>query len=96
MAKPNTKQVRIGKYKVSPHAQNRVAEPGRNLKKSDMTSNLLLKPDYQSKVDEKHGAYTKVRKKIVTHIMPKTNIVKSIRRTSNTENEIKRLKKRGL
>lgn len=63
MAKSNTNQVRIGKYKVSPHAQNRICDPDRNLKKSDMTSNLLLKPDYKSKVDDNHGSYTRVRKK---------------------------------
>ena len=36
MAKKNTKHVKVGKYEVSSHAQNRVAEKSRNLKKKDM------------------------------------------------------------
>lgn len=33
MAKENTKHVRIGKYEVSSHAQNRTVDTSRNLKK---------------------------------------------------------------
>ena len=33
MAKENTSRVRMGKYEVSSHAQNRIVEPSRKLKK---------------------------------------------------------------
>ena len=36
MAKENTKHVKMGKYEISSHAQNRTAEKSRNLKKSDI------------------------------------------------------------
>ena len=43
MAKEQTKHVKMGKYEISSHAQNRTAEKSRNLKKSDMVINLFGK-----------------------------------------------------
>jgi hypothetical protein len=43
MAKLGTKHVRIGKYEISSHAQNRTVDTSRNLKKKDMVINLSSK-----------------------------------------------------
>ncbi len=45
MAKPNTKRVRLGKYTVSSHAQNRVVDPKRKMSKLDMLRKLFTKPN---------------------------------------------------
>ena len=49
MAKPDTKHVRMGKYEISSHAQNRTVDPTRKLKKKDMVINLLGKESKNSK-----------------------------------------------
>ncbi len=89
MAKPNTKRVRLGKYTVSSHAQNRVVDPKRNLKKSDMTTNLFGKSKNSQNYRYKDGTiqYDRVNEKnrTITHITKKDRIVKSINRYHNTE-----------
>lgn len=51
MAKKNAPHVRIGKYEVSSHTQNRTVQKSRDLKKKDMVINLLGKsknsPNYK-------------------------------------------------
>ena len=44
MAKTNTRPIKVGKYNVTSHAQNRIVEPNRYLKKTDVVDYLYLKP----------------------------------------------------
>ena len=90
MAKANTKHVRIGKYEISSHAQNRTVDPSRNLKKKDMVINLLDKRSKDSKTYT-HADGTKQydrvndKNRTLTHIVNKTNIVKSINKFHDTQ-----------
>ncbi len=99
MAKPNTKHVRMGKYKISSHAQNRTVDTSRNLKKKDMVQNLFgnsleSKPYIHS--DGKTVQYDRLNKnnRTVTHIVKKGYLVKTIRKY-HKENEQKELNKFG-
>ncbi len=84
MAKPNTKHVRIGKYEVTSHAQNRVVDPTRDLNKGDMFRNLYGNSIKSDTYQHRDGTiqYDKLNKKdrTVTHIVSKKNAVKSIRK----------------
>lgn len=99
MAKPCTKHVRLGKYEVSSHAQNRTVENKRNLHKKDMVQNLFGK-SIESKpyihTDGKIVQYDRLNKKnrTVTHIIKKGYLVKTIRKY-HKENEHKELKRLG-
>lgn len=85
MAKKNTKNVKIGKYIVSSHAQNRVVDKERKLSKVDIPVNLLTKPVKITKVriDEKGPSYQRVGKKATTSINPNNNKITSVWRTSS-------------
>lgn len=88
MAKQNTKHVRIGKYKVTSHAQNRIVDPTRKLRKTDLLINLLSKTSKNSKTYmHKDGTkqYDRVNdeNRTITHITKKENNVKSIQRYHN-------------
>lgn len=89
MAKKNTKHVRIGKYEISSHAQNRTVDSSRNLKKKDMIINLFGKVSKNSKtythVDGTRQ-YDRVNNKnrTITHIVNKKNVVKSIYKFHDT------------
>ena len=99
MAKENTKHVRMGKYKISSHAQNRTADKKRKLTKRDMVQNLFGK-SLESKPyvhhDGKTVQYDRLNKKnrTVTHIVTGRNLVKTIRKY-HKENEERELKKFG-
>lgn len=97
MAKPNTKHVKIGKYTITSHAQNRTVEKARSLKKSDMVNNLFTKPHAITTVKEdKNGlSYDRVGKTATTSIDPTNNHVCSIRRPSKKEAKKYNLEKRG-
>ncbi len=89
MAKENTKHVKVGKYELSSHAQNRIVDNTRDLKKKDMLINLFGKSSKNSKVYyHRNGTkqYDRVSEKnrTLTHIVDKTNVVKSIRRFHDT------------
>lgn len=88
MAKKNTKNVRIGKYIVSSHAQNRTVEPSRSLQKKDMVNNLLGNSENSPNYKHSDGTiqYDRVNSKnrTLTHIVTKTNIVKTINRFHDT------------
>lgn len=43
MAKKDTKRVKVGKYTITSHAQNRTVDATRKLTKKDMLVNLLSK-----------------------------------------------------
>ena len=88
MAKPDTKRVKMGKYTVTSHAQNRTVDPARNLKKKDMVINLLGKTSKNSKsYIHKDGTiqYDRVNDKnrTVTHITEPSKNVKTIQRFHN-------------
>lgn len=89
MAKEHTKHVRIGKYEVSSHAQNRVAESDRDLKKHDMIINLCGKSKNSPNYKHKDGTvqYDRINEKnrTLTHIVNKTNVVKSINKFHDTD-----------
>jgi hypothetical protein len=103
MAKEYTKRVRIGKYTISSHAQNRVADPKRNLKKMDMIQNLYGKSIKSSPYIYKDGTvqYDKLNKrnKTVTNITKYDDVVKSIRKYHSgkaaLEKEIRKFGGRG-
>ena len=89
MAKENTKHVKMGKYVISSHAQNRVAQKSRNLKKKDMVINLFGKASRNSpnyKYADGTIQYDRVNEtnRTLTHIVNKTNIVKSINKFHDT------------
>ena len=90
MAKKNTPRVRMGKYTISSHAQNRVVEPKRNLKKSDMVRNLLGR-SFQTELYDYHGEkqYSRIHKKTKTNISDK-NVVKTIHKVHDPNKEIRR------
>ncbi len=99
MAKPNTKHVRMGKYEISSHAQNRTAEDKRKLQKRDMVQNLFgrsLESKSYIHADGKTVQYDRLNKnnRTVTHIVKKGHLVKTIRKY-HKENENKELKKFG-
>ena len=90
MAKVDTKRVRMGKYTITSHAQNRTVDPSRKLKKKDMVINLLGKASTNSNVyTHKDGTvqYDRVNNtnRTITHITKKDNHVKSINRYHNNK-----------
>lgn len=90
MAKEQTKHVKMGKYEISSHAQNRTAEKSRNLKKSDMVINLFGKaskssPNYTHKDGTVQYDRVNDKNRTLTHIVNKTNVVKSINKFHNTQ-----------
>ncbi len=93
MSKKGTPRVRMGKYIISSHAQNRVADPKRNLKKSDMVWNLLGR-SFQTELYDYYGEkqYSRIHKKskTKTNISDK-NVVKTIHKVHNPDKEIRRL-----
>ena len=92
MAKKGTPRVRMGKYIVSSHAQNRVVDPKRDLKKTDMVWNLLGR-SFQTELYDNHGEkqYSRIHKKsrTKTNISDK-NVVKTIHKVHNPDKEIRR------
>lgn len=89
MAKKDTKHVKVGKYEVSSHAQNKVADKSRGLKKKDMVVNLLGKSQNSPNYRHKDGTiqYDRVNEKnrTLTHVVDKSNVVKSINRFHDTD-----------
>jgi hypothetical protein len=77
MAKPNTKNVRIGKYNITSHAQNRIVDKERRIKKNDIIRNLFGN-SYQTKPYLYKGEYQydkiHVKTKTVTHITPEHRV----------------------
>lgn len=97
MAKKNTKHVKVGKYEVSSHAQNRMSEKSRDLKKRDMVINLLGKSQNSPNYRHKDGTmqYDRVNEKnrTLTHIVNKSNVVKSINKFHDTDRARKQVYK---
>ena len=99
MAKKNTKHVKMGKYEISSHAQNRTVEDKRKLRKKDMVQNLFgksLESKPYTHSDGKTVQYDRLNKnnRTVTHIIKKGYLVKTIRKY-HKKNEQKELNKLG-
>ena len=94
MAKPQTKHVHMGKYVISSHAQNRIVDPARKLKKKDMVINLLGKRSKNSNTyTYKDGTiqYDRVNNynRTITHITKKDHHVKTIQKYHNNYKGLK-------
>lgn len=89
MAKKDTKRVKVGKYEVSSHAQNRVVDPKRSLQKKDMIINLLGKSTNSKDYKYKDGTlqYDRVNdnNRTITNIVKNKNIVKTIKKYHNNK-----------
>ncbi len=100
MAKKNTKHVRMGKYTVTSHAQNRTVQPDKNLRKVDMVSNLFGCSKNSNTYTHKDGTkqYDRLNRKnrTITFITADKHRVKTIRKyhKSNEQKEIKKFNSR--
>ncbi len=98
MSEVNTRPVRIGKYTITSHAQNRVAQKDRKVSKLDMLRNLFGKPNKITEVEYdkvNRPAYNRIGKVHTSAINPVNNNVASIRKISNSEKKKYNLKKKG-
>lgn len=77
MAKKDTKHVKVGKYTITPHAQNRIVDKTRKMDKIDVLDNLFTKPNGITKIvyDKNGPSYKRVGKRITTAINPTNNKV---------------------
>ena len=77
MAKKDTKRVKIGKYTLTAHAQNRIVDRTRKIEKLDVLDNLFTKPNGITKIvyDKNGPSYRRVGKRITTAINPTNNKV---------------------
>ena len=88
MAKRNTKRVKVGRYTITKHAQNRIVEESRKINKLDILDNLFTKPNGTSKVKyDEFGrpSYDRVGKRATTSINPKSNNVVTCRPVSRQD-----------
>ena len=98
MGEPKTKVVRIRKYLLTSHAQNRIVEPSRHLNKTDLVDNIYRKPIGFSKVEIDNlgrPSYQRVGRYASIYINPINMKITSIRRTGYSDAKIYNLKKRG-
>lgn len=99
MSKPHTKRVKLNKYTLTSHAQNRIAEKPRNITKFDVIDDLYRKELYKSpqrRYVDGTMEYTRIGRRLTSYVASKTNNIKSIHR--NNEKDVKRLglvKKKG-
>ena len=100
MAKPNTKHVRMGKYTVTSHAQNRTVQPDKNLRKVDMVTNLFGCSKNSNTYTHIDGTkqYDRLNRKnrTITFITADKHRVKTIRKyhKNNEQKEIKKFNSR--
>ena len=81
MAKENTPCVKLGKYTLTSHAQNRVADPTRKTRKRDVIDNLFTRPHAitKTKTDSRgRPSYNRIGKRITTSINPRNKNVVSL------------------
>ncbi len=98
MGKPKTKVVRIRKYLLTSHAQNRIAEPSRCLKKLDLVDNLYRKPLGISKIKFICGkpSFRRVGRYCTVYINPINYNIASVRRIDNKDKrDFNLLRKKG-
>ena len=98
MAKANTKDVKVGKYTLTKHAQNRIVEPEKDLSKCNVLRNLFGK-SYVTKLYSYRGEaqYDRIHQKtkIVTHMSPEHR-VKTIHKVHKPLKEIEKRRKAGV
>lgn len=97
MKKENTKNVKLGKYTITSHAQNRLVDSTRKTTKWDVIDNLFTKPHAVTEVKEDQKgrlSYKRVGKRITTAINPTNNKVVSLRPVSKYEKKKYNLTKR--
>ena len=98
MAKKDTPRVRMGKYTVSSHAQNRVVDPKRDLKKTDLVRNLfgrsIQSKPYKHKDGTKQYDRANRHNRTLTNVTCNEKVVKSIRKY-HKKDERKALKNFG-
>ncbi len=88
MAKKNTKRVKVGKYTITKHAQNRIVEEIRNINKIDVLDNLFTKPNGVTKIkydEDGRPSYNRIGKRATTSINPNDNVVTTCRPVSTKE-----------
>ena len=101
MAKGNTKHIKVGKYTLTSHAQNRIVDKTRKMDKVDVLDNLFTKPNVKTNVkfDELgRPSYNRIGKRITTSINPQNQNVVSCRPVSKREikkHSLKNIGKRG-
>lgn len=88
MAKKSTKRIKVGKYTITKHAQNRIVEEVRSINKIDVLNNLFTKPNGITKVkyDELgRPSYNRIGKRATTSIDPINNNVVTCRPVSRQD-----------
>lgn len=100
MSERNTKHVRMGKYTLTSHAQNRTVQPNKNLRKRDVIYNLFGWSKNSKKYIHNDGTkqYDRLNRfnRTITFITAEGHRVKSIRKyhKKNEKKEIERFKSR--
>ena len=89
MAKPNTKRVKVGRYTLTAHAQNRIVDKTRKISKIDVLENLFTKPNGVTvvKIENKKPSYNRVGKTITTSINPINDFVVTCRPVSRQDRQ---------
>lgn len=98
MSEPKTKVVRIRKYFLTSHAQNRIVDPNRHLKKTDLVDNIYRKPLAIGKAKKDvvgRLSYKRVGRYASIYVNPINNNIVSVRRTGKEDGHKYNLKKRG-
>ena len=87
MAKGNTRHIKVGKYTLTPHAQNRIVDKTRKMDKVDVLDNLFTRPNGVTPTKYKNGkpAYNRVGKRITTVINPTNDKVVTCRPISRQD-----------
>ena len=88
MAKATTNRVKVGKYVITVHAQNRLVEESRQLKKIDILDNLFTTPNgiTEIKIDKCNlPSYNRIGKRATTSINPTNNNVVTCRPVSKQD-----------
>ncbi len=89
MAKKNTKRIKVGKYTITKHAQNRIVQEDRKINKIDVLENLFTKPNGISKIkmdkNTNQPSYNRVGKHATTTINPTNNNVTTCRPVSKQD-----------
>lgn len=98
LSKKNTKHVKLGKYELTSHAQNRIVDPARKTRKWDVLNNLFTNPHAITKTKLDHygrPSYNRIGKTITTSVNPKNNYVVSVRPVSDAEEKKYGLVRKG-
>ena len=89
MARPHTKWVELNGFNLTSHAQNRIADPKRNISKMDVVDHFFSKPLVETEASEskrdQSSEYYRIGKKLISPIATLSNNVKTIRRIGRKE-----------